>query len=210
MTASWTTSVLLSMVISIGTGAALPASDSWLSAPGADSVPALPTPRTVAEGPPAPTTTGGIGAAAQRPAATPAGAWLWPLAPPYAVVHRFDPPAQRWGSGHRGVDLGTPTGAVVVAPADGVVTFAGVLVDRGVLVVGHSGGLRSTFEPVSALVEVGAVIHRGQPIATLDVAGVGVGHCAPLSCLHWGVIRAETYLDPLWFVAGRVVLLPMA
>ena len=36
------------------------------------------------------------------------------------------------------------------------------------------------------------------------------GHCAPATCLHWGVLRGETYLDPLVLVgAVRVMLLPL-
>ncbi len=216
MTTSWAASVLLSVAIWIGTGVALPV--AGLSPPGqvADSVSDRSAPRAVPVDRPAAGLGGGLGAAAPVPAlgpgqrTAPAGVWLWPLAPPHPVLRRFDPPAQRWSSGHRGVDLAAPAGTFVAAPAEGVVTFAGVLVDRGVLVVSHPGGLRSTFEPVSALVEVGSVIHRGQPIATVDAVGAGVGHCAPVSCLHWGVIRGATYLDPLWLVSGRVVLLPLS
>lgn len=209
MTASWATSGLLSLLLSLGGAAVLP----WSGPPSLPVTASVggPLAPTADDGEAAPGHAGGLGLGAAPMAADPApvGAWAWPVAAPHTVLHRFDPPAQRWGSGHRGVDLATPPGALVVAPADGVVTFAGTLVDRGVLVVAHSGGLRSTFEPVSGLVAVGALVHRGQPVATIDVASFGVGHCAPLSCLHWGLIRAETYLDPLWFVGGRVVLLPL-
>lgn len=95
----------------------------------------------------------------------------------------------------------------MTSPTEGVVTFAGPIAGRGVLVVTHAGGLRSTFEPVTPLVEVGATVRRGQPIAAVD-ATVG-GHCAPALCLHWGVLRGETYLDPLALVVGRVVLLAL-
>lgn len=142
----------------------------------------------------------------------PRAGWTWPVGAggggPPSVVRGFDPPAQRWGTGHRGVDVGAAVGTVVVAPSAGVVTFAGTVVDRGVVVVTHPGGLRSTFEPVDATVTVGAVVAAGQPIGTLSATP---GHCAPASCLHWGVLRGETYLDPL-AVLGllRVVLLPLA
>ncbi|HRW19530.1 MAG TPA: M23 family metallopeptidase [Dermatophilaceae bacterium] len=137
---------------------------------------------------------------------TPARPWSWPVTPPPSVVHPFDPPAQPWGSGHRGVDLAAPAGTVVRTPTDGVVTFAGVIAGRAVLVVGHPGGLRSTFEPVHTTVPVGAALARGDPVGVLTETP---GHCVPATCLHWGVLRGETYLDPLALLAGRVVLLPV-
>ncbi|MEI2765769.1 MAG: M23 family metallopeptidase [Dermatophilaceae bacterium] len=147
----------------------------------------------------------GSGAVA-RPS-TAAAVWAWPVGAPHPVLRRFDPPVQRWESGHRGVDLQVAPGAEVTSPTEGVVSFAGMIAGRGVLVVAHAGGLRSTLEPVTPLVEVGATVRRGQPIAAVQ-ATVG-GHCAPALCLHWGVLRGETYLDPLTFVVGRVVLLPL-
>ena len=53
------------------------------------------------------------------------------------------------------------SGSAVHAVADGVVTFAGVLAGRGVVVVSH-GGLRSTYEPVSAAVARGDAVSAGQ------------------------------------------------
>ena len=133
--------------------------------------------------------------------------WSWPLQPRPVVVNRFDPPAARWGSGHRGVDLGARAGQDVLAPTGGVVAFRGTVVDRGVLVIQTSGGLRTTFEPVDSALDVGTSVEPGQVIGALSV---GTGHCAPATCLHWGVLDGETYLDPLALVgAMRVVLLPL-
>ena len=135
------------------------------------------------------------------------GQWSWPLQPRPPVVNRFDPPATRWGSGHRGVDLGAAAGQNVIAPARGVVAFRGTVVDRSVLVLETSDGLRTTFEPVDSALEVGTSVERGQVIGTVSVV---LGHCAPATCLHWGVLDGDTYLDPLAFVgAVRVVLLPL-
>ncbi len=113
----------------------------------------------------------------------------------------------RWASGHRGVDLGASAGEEVRAPAAGVVTFRGVVVDRGVLVLATADGLRTTFEPVDSPLAVGDTVSQGQVVATVAATP---GHCAPATCLHWGVLRGDTYLDPLLFVgAVRVVLLPL-
>ena len=142
------------------------------------------------------------------PSATaPRGRWTWPLLPRPPVLARFDPPEVRWGSGHRGVDLGAAVSQEVLAPTDGVVTFRGVVVDRGVLVIETAGGLRTTFEPVDSSLTVGTAVVQGQAVATVAATP---GHCAPATCLHWGVLRDETYLDPLVLVgAVRVILLPL-
>jgi murein DD-endopeptidase MepM/ murein hydrolase activator NlpD len=137
----------------------------------------------------------------------PRGRWAWPLLPRPTVLAGFDPPDVRWGSGHRGVDLGATIGQPVLAPTDGVVAFRGVVVDRPVLVVTTGDGLRTTFEPVDSELSVGTVVTRGQTIGTVAATP---GHCAPATCLHWGVLSGDTYLDPLALVgAVRVILLPL-
>ncbi|WP_284294761.1 murein hydrolase activator EnvC family protein [Luteimicrobium album] len=129
---------------------------------------------------------------------------------PGAVVRAFDPPAVRWGSGHRGVDLAAAAGDVVRAPAAGVVAFAGTVAGRGVLTLLHDDGLRSSFEPVTTVLRVGDRVAQGDAVATVDQPGGG-GHCLPASCLHWGVRRGETYLDPMALVAtDPIVLLPLS
>ncbi len=130
----------------------------------------------------------------------------WPLRPEPEVVEGFDPPDDPWGAGHRGVDLlGTP-GQQVHAALPGLVTFAGMLAGRGVVVVDH-GDTRTTYEPVTAGVAVGGIVPAGAPIGRLSVIG---SHCFPRACLHWGWLRGETYLDPLDLVgAGPVRLLPL-
>lgn len=142
------------------------------------------------------------------PSVAPRGRWTWPLHPVPAVARQFEAPPSPWAAGHRGVDLTTSPGAAVLAPADGVVTFTGVVVARGVLVVAHAGGLRTSYEPVLATVTVGDRVTAGQQVAVL---GPQPGHCAPGTCLHWGLRHGSTYLDPLRMVrpAGPPVLLPL-
>ena len=132
---------------------------------------------------------------------------VWPLDPRPEVVHGFDPPEVRWGSGHRGVDLAGRVGQPVRAALAGTVTFAGRVAGRGVVVVAH-GSTRTTYQPVTALVRRGEVVARGQVIGTLAWFGT---HCLPAACLHWGLVAGETYLDPLSLVGGPrpVRLLPL-
>ena len=133
------------------------------------------------------------------------------------VARFFDPPAQPWLPGHRGVDFHLEVGATVVSPGGGVVTFAGSVAGKPVVVVSHPDGLRSSLEPVAASVGLGATVSKGQAIGMLTVTPGGASnpeHCAAIgagpNCLHWGVRRAEVYLDPLLLLgqAPPIVLLP--
>ncbi|MBC7292010.1 MAG: peptidoglycan DD-metalloendopeptidase family protein [Actinotalea sp.] len=119
------------------------------------------------------------------------------------VVRGFEEPTVRWGPGHRGVDLAAPVGATVLSPAAGVVVFAGRVVDRDVVTVRHDDGLRSSLEPVTAVVDAGSVVAPGDVVGLLSTGG----HCA--GCVHWGVRDGERYLDPLGLLPGPTVrLLP--
>lgn len=143
-----------------------------------------------------------------QPAAPPAArGWAWPLDPPPEVVRAFEAPAQPWLPGHRGVDLAGAPRAVVRAPASGRIVFAGHIADRGVVVVAHESGLRSTFEPVTTALPEGTPVARGDDVGVLAATP---GHCVPATCLHWGVLRGATYLDPLTLIGRRPVrLLPL-
>ena len=161
-----------------------------LPGPLSPSAPAVPT---------APGRAGGL-------TAVPAGTGVWPLAPRPSVVRGFDPPRTTYGRGHRGVDLQGRPDQSVRASLGGRISFAAPLAGRGVVVVQHGFG-RTTYQPVRASVEVGQHVARGQIIGTLRPAG---SHCAPRSCLHWGLLRGESYLDPLVLVGGVPVrLLPL-
>jgi murein DD-endopeptidase MepM/ murein hydrolase activator NlpD len=143
------------------------------------------------------------------PAATgdhPAPRGVWPLSPRPAVVRGFDPPSSPWGSGHRGVDLLGHLGQPVRAARAGTVSYAGTLAGRGVVVVDH-GAERTTYEPVSPSVSAGERVGAGTVLGTLQL---GMSHCFPRACLHWGLLRGDTYLDPLTLVGGGPVrLLPL-
>jgi murein DD-endopeptidase MepM/ murein hydrolase activator NlpD len=130
----------------------------------------------------------------------------WPLSPEPEVLAEFDPPASRWGAGHRGVDLAGSVGQPVLAAQAGTVRFAGRIAGRGVVVVDH-GATRTTYEPVAASVAVGDRVAAGAVLGRLELLG---SHCLPRACLHWGLVRGKTYLDPLTLVgAGPVRLLPL-
>jgi murein DD-endopeptidase MepM/ murein hydrolase activator NlpD len=125
------------------------------------------------------------------------------------VLRGFAPGPQPWSPGHRGVDLGAPAQAPVLAAGAGRVTFAGVIAGQGVVVIEHGTRLRTTYEPVVATVTVGQVVTAGQLIGTLQP---GVRHGPSGPCLHWGARVGDGYLDPLLLLRGRhvpPVLLPV-
>ncbi|MFP3581200.1 M23 family metallopeptidase [Arthrobacter sp. SIMBA_036] len=150
-----------------------------------------------------------ITAGPSSPVHPPGEHWSWPLSPKPAVLRTFDPPDKPWLSGHRGVDLGQVLdGEPVTAPADGVVTFAGVVVDRSVLTIDHGNGLKSSFEPVTSNLKPGDPVSKGQLIGSTEPVS---GHCGSSPCLHWGVRRGDEYVNPLDLVQDMrpSILLPL-
>lgn len=138
-----------------------------------------------------------------------AAGFVLPVPPPPVVLTAFNPPANRYGVGHRGVDLAAAPGSVVIAAGPGRVVFAGQLAGRGVVSIEHAGGLRTTYEPVTAAIPAGAPVSAGQQMGVLEPGHAG---CAPVSCLHWGArLPDRVYLDPMSLLGPwRVRLLPWA
>src|SRR5699024_9677918 len=132
--------------------------------------------------------------------------YSWPVgsgADQPQVRRAFDPPAQPWLAGHRGVDLAASAGAPVQAAGSGQVVFAGMVAGRPVVSVQHDSGLRSTYEPVQPIVAAGDVVAAGDRLGTLAAEA---RHC-PQPCLHWGARTSEQhYIDPLLLVAAQVVV----
>jgi murein DD-endopeptidase MepM/ murein hydrolase activator NlpD len=127
-------------------------------------------------------------------APVPAIAHTWPVGSHPLVLRGWEPPATTYARGHRGVDLATPAGAPVRAVAAGRVSFAGRVAGRGVVAVELTGtDLRTTYEPVSATVKKGEEVEPGAVVGTVELTG---SHCTA-SCVHWGLLRGEVYLNPL-------------
>ena len=143
-----------------------------------------------------------LGAGRSPDAAARAPDWEWPTSGDHAVLRPFVAPPTPYGAGHRGVDL--LSAGTALAPADGVVHFAGTVVDRPVLSIRHADGLLSSYEPVSTELRRGDAVARGQPVGTVEE-----GHCARL-CVHFGVRLDGEYLNPLLLLGEvpRSVLLP--
>lgn len=159
------------------------------------AVPLVASPQAVPDPPPAISSTAS--------SARHTSPYQWPTGGEARVLRPFLPPALRWQSGHRGVDLESEIGACVYAAADGRVIYAGILAHRPVVSIEHADGIRTTYEPVAPLVRKGDDVAAGEVIGMLEA-----GHCTPRACLHWGAKRgADAYLDPLSLLRARAIRL---
>lgn len=138
--------------------------------------------------------------------AQPPPVWRWPLPGEPEVVRGFDPPDLPWGAGHRGVDLGAYAGEPVYAAGAGRVGYVGRIAGRGIVTVVHDAR-RTTYLPVRASVHAGDRVRAGSRIGSVEP---GFEHCPARVCLHWGLIRGQTYLDPLSLLPRSPIrLLPL-
>src|SRR5215207_9306853 len=116
--------------------------------------------------------------------APPALAWTWPVEGPVLRPFAFgdDPYA---GGQHRGVDLGAARGSPVLAPAGGVVDFAGTVPAGGrTLTIATGDGYAVT------------LLHLG----SIDVAAGSDVAEGPVPYVHLGIRLAADpvgYVDPL-------------
>ncbi len=99
------------------------------------------------------------------------------------------------GAPHSGVDVAGPTGAPVVAPADGVVTLAAAspfTLEGNLLLIDHGMGLNSAFLHLSKIdVRAGDVVRQGQRVGSIGATGRATG-----PHLHWGMKWHDERIDP--------------
>ena len=107
---------------------------------------------------------------------------------PGDVTKAFDPPATRFGAGHRGVDIAAERGEPVVAALGGTVTFSGTVANVGWVTIDHGGELNTTYGPISP-----RLVSAGDAVATGDIIGL----LAAGPHLNWGARIAGQYIDPL-------------
>ena len=106
------------------------------------------------------------------------------------------------GSYHSGTDIAKPTGAIVTAPADGVVILAAdhpFTLEGNLLMLDHGMGLNSAFLHLSRIdVKPGQHVTKGQPIGAVGMTGRATG-----PHLHWSLRWSDAKLDPM-LVAGAM------
>lgn len=136
----------------------------------------------------------------------------WPLRPPPAVTRGFAAPSPDWLPGHRGVDLAGAPGQPVYAAGAATVVFAGSLAGRPVVSLAHPGGLRTSYEPVRAVVRAGQAVTERTVIGALLAGHAGCrASGAGGACLHWGAMwgpaSGARYVDPLGLLRSTPVRL---
>jgi len=97
-------------------------------------------------------------------------------------------------SPHYGIDYAAPTGTPVIAPADGIVTFAhnDLFYSGGTLIIDHGHGLSSTFLHLSKiLVKPNQQVTLGMEIAKIGATGRATG-----PHLDWRMNWLDQRIDP--------------
>lgn len=151
---------------------------------------------------------GDVGARRWPADSLPASGRRSPL-PGATMTRGFQIGEQNWLPGHRGVDLAGEVDQSVLAAADGVVRWVGVINAVPGLSIQHPDGSVSTYQPVIATVSRGEQVRVGSSIGQLQADHPG---CLSQACLHWGVRVGKKYLDPMLWLGGDVIkvrLLPV-
>lgn len=122
---------------------------------------------------------------------------LWPVTGTAVITSAFDMADQPWLPGHRGIDLQVNLGDKVRAPGTGTVIYAGMLVDRPVVSIENTSGMRFTLEPVDPIVRVGDEVVVGAEVGRVGAYTTQTSTHDP-GVLHWGTkVGSKGYVDPL-------------
>lgn len=110
--------------------------------------------------------------------------------------NRIDPFTRRMAR-HEGIDISTRVGTTVIAPADGVVTFAGNKPGYGLmLTIDHGYGIVTAYGHNSRFfVAQGTKVRRGMPISSVGNTGRSTG-----PHLHYEVRLNGVPVDPRKFI----------
>lgn len=105
---------------------------------------------------------------------------------------------------HKGIDIGTPWGTPVHAPADGTILFAGRSGGYGNFIkMAHGRGIETHYGHLSRFVaRSGQHVARGQVIAYSGNSGLSTG-----PHLHWEVIRGGIAVNPRSFSFSSIATL---
>ena len=119
---------------------------------------------------------------------------LWPVEGQItgSFGERIDP-FNGEGAFHSGVDISAEVGSPVIAPADGVVTYADFLGGYGrAVMVDHGHGISTRYGHLAAFaVAAGQQIHRGDTIGYVGLSGRSTG-----PHLHYEVRINDTPVNP--------------
>lgn len=133
---------------------------------------------------------------------------LWPVIGPItgSFGERVDP-FNGEGAFHSGVDISSSYGQPVLAPADGVVTYADFYNGYGrMLQIDHGNGISTRYGHLSGFaVTDGQMVHKGQVIAYVGLSGRSTG-----PHLHYEVRIHDTPVNPHKFLRTTFAQLGVA
>ena len=123
---------------------------------------------------------------------------LWPVEGQVtgSFGERIDP-FNGEGAFHSGVDISASVGSAVIAPADGLVTFADFLGGYGrAVMIDHGHGISTRYGHLASFaVAAGQRIHRGDTIGYVGLSGRSTG-----PHLHYEVRINDTPVNPYKFL----------
>ncbi len=133
---------------------------------------------------------------------------MWPVEPLYGISAGFLDAAyeERFGLPHRAVDIPVEQGSTILAAADGVVEEVN---DNGLgfnsVTIRHDGFVTLYGHVESFLIEEGAAIHAGDPIALSGgMPGTpGAGHLSTGPHLHFELMVEGAHVDPMEYLPSE-------
>ena len=127
---------------------------------------------------------------------------MWPIEGPVtSTFGEREDPFNGEGAFHSGVDISSAYGRPIIAPADGVVTFADFLGGYGkALMIDHGHGISTRYGHLSGFaVTSGEHVHRGDLIGYVGLSGRSTG-----PHLHYEVRINDTPVNPYKYLRMTV------
>jgi len=135
----------------------------------------------------------------------------WPVEPKRGLSAYFQDPTYQsvFGVAHSAIDIPTPQGTEIKAPADGYVTK---VKDAGMgysyIIVAHTGGVMTLYGHVSEIwVKAGDYVARGQGIGKSGAqpGTKGAGWMTTGAHLHFEVFQDGKHVNPLLYLDNSVL-----
>lgn len=140
--------------------------------------------------------------------------WQWPLEHEQdnipTILRHFEKPPAAWLAGHRGIDIEVQEHETVIAPAQGVIRYAGIIAGVPTVSIQHQEGVVSSYQPVQLLpsLHIGSAITQRETFGIIALTQSSAMHCT--QCLHWGVFMPEhppQYRNPMHYIEPKTIVL---